>query len=225
MLYTHALAVTLLLRILAFDIDNPAGYSFSADALLAGPHVKNYGMIQPRREQPPPPLDLHALDSKLLYLRNATTPPPDHASRIDNARSLECVAREELEKQGCPPCHPVDLAFPICDPPWRIPRESHRKSGKVFLRAQLSDCLGFRRFQEATRRYYREHKTKAFREFEHVCERRRQFGPGEDVHLRPEPGQQSRLENWVEFQNYHLHIHEEMEQDIQKEKTAFDKAR
>ena len=47
---------------------------------------------------------------------------------------------------------------------------------------------------------------------------------GEDIHLRPKP-EQSRLENWVEFQNYHPHRHKQMEQNIQEAKTSLDKAR
>ena len=48
---------------------------------------------------------------------------------------------------------------------------------------------------------------------------------GGDVHLRSDSGQQSRLENWIEFQNYHLHTHEGLEKERDDLKEELDVAR
>ena len=79
------------------------------------------------------------------------------------------------------------------------------------LRAQLSGWEQFRGFQRKIRQYYR---YKPFSDFEEkVRERRRRHQLGGDVRLRSDSGQQSRLDNWIEFQNYHLHIYEGLEKE------------
>jgi hypothetical protein len=91
------------------------------------------------------------------------------------------------------------------------------------LRAQLSDWERFRGFQRKIRQYYRH---KSFSDFEEkVRERRRRHQLGGDVRLRFNSGQQSRLENWIEFQNYHLHIHEGLEKERDDLKEELDVAR
>lgn len=91
------------------------------------------------------------------------------------------------------------------------------------LRAQLSDWERFRGFQRKIRQYYRH---KSFSDFEgKVRERRRRHQLGGDVRLRFNQGQQSRLENWIEFQNYHLHIHEGLEKERDDLKEELDVAR
>lgn len=47
----------------------------------------------------------------------------------------------------------------------------------------------------------------------------------EDIRLRFNLGQQSRLENWIEFQNYHLHIHEGLEKERDDLKEELEVAR
>jgi len=91
------------------------------------------------------------------------------------------------------------------------------------LCAQLSDWERFRVFQRKTRQYYRHNP---FSDLEKkVRERRRRHQLGGDVRLRFNFGQQSRLENWIEFQNYHLHIHEGLEKERDDLKEELDVAR
>ena len=91
------------------------------------------------------------------------------------------------------------------------------------LCAQLSDWKEFRRFQGKIRRHYLQQK--AFSYFEdQVRERRRKHKVEGDVCLRPEPGKQSRLESWIEFQDYHLQRHEGIKKDIDNLKTKLDDA-
>lgn len=86
------------------------------------------------------------------------------------------------------------------------------------LCAQLSGWQEFRASQTRTRRHYR---TRLFSELiDEISERRRRHKVGGEVRLLLDPKQQSRLENWMEFQNYHLKRFEQFEKkwdDLRKE--------
>lgn len=74
------------------------------------------------------------------------------------------------------------------------------------LCAQRSD---WRRFRESQRRLRYRYRNKSFSIFlDEVRERRRAHGLDDNVHLLLDPHQQSRLQNWIEFQDYHLKLHE-----------------
>lgn len=178
-----------------------------------------------QQQQIASPLDVDALQSALRGL----TPPPDDEADKETSRCLEDQARKDLEEEGCPPCYPADLEFPLQDPPDKYQGiisywESLPGTGDVVLCAQLSDWKEFRRFQGKIRRHYLQRK--AFSYFEdQVRERRRKHKVEGDVRLRPEPGKQSRLESWIEFQDYHLQRHEGIKKDIDNLKTKLDDAR
>ena len=83
----------------------------------------------------------------------------------------------------------------------------------MVLCAQLSDWKKFRTFQGKIRQYHLQKRN--FSSFEDkVRKRRRRHGVGGNVRLRSELAQQSRMDNWIEFQFYHLGRHERMVKDI-----------
>jgi hypothetical protein len=138
------------------------------------------------------------------------TPPPDHEADIERDRSLEERARKELEGDGCPPCYPTGLGFPLKDTPdegiisyWK----SLPGTGRLILSAQLSDWKRFRSLQRKT-----------FLAFQDKVRDRLRRN-------HPDPEQQSQLENWTEFQNYHLQKHMEFEKDVQDDKEKLAAAR
>lgn len=146
-------------------------------------------LFLPKREQQiAPPLDMDALQKALgsvalhcAAFNNAelhrnlprqsltptptSTPPPDHDSNIAKCRELEKHARKHLSKDGCPPCYPADLGFPLQDIPddyegiilyWR----SLPGTGAMGeLHAQYSDWKSFRCYQEKIRRYHLHRQT------------------------------------------------------------------
>ena len=140
---------------------------------------------------------------------------------------LEEQARNLLEQDGCPPCYPPDPAFSVRNPPeeyrgiisyW----DSNPFSDGGALHAQRRDWDNFRRFQETNRRYYKQQ----FDRFTNaVRERRRRHHLSEDIRLCSNPKEQTRLETWVEFQNYHLHFHEELEKKAKVESQNLQNAR
>ncbi|KAL9638260.1 MAG: hypothetical protein Q9164_001663 [Protoblastenia rupestris] len=149
------------------------------------------------------------------------TPPPDHEADVAHARYQEDQARKALEKDRCPPCYPADLGFPLEN----IPKEykeilSYWKSlpgtGHVVLVAQHSDWRSFRDFQRRIRRHYL--PPKCLHRFQNEArDRRRRHALEGDVCLQHDPAKQTQMENWVEFQNFHLTIHERFEKEVMEE--------
>jgi hypothetical protein len=135
------------------------------------------------------------------------TPPLDQEEENKESRMLEAQAREELENDGCPPCYPPNLNIPLQNPPEQYQAiicywKSFPGTDDVVLCAQLSDWRKFRTLQGRDRARYR---NKLFSNFvDKVRERRQRHKLGGDVRLLLDPKQQSGLENWMEFQNYHL---------------------
>ena len=135
------------------------------------------------------------------------TPPLDEEEENEESRLLEAQARKELENDGCSPCYPPDLEVPLRDPPGKYRSiigywQSFPGTGDVVLRAQLS---GWRKFRMSQPRVRHRFRNKPFSEYvDEVRERRQRHQLGRDVSLQLDPKQQSLLENWVEFQNYHL---------------------
>ena len=142
------------------------------------------------------------------------TPPLDEQEEIKESRLLEAQTRTELENEGCPPCYPPYLDIPLRNPPGRYQAiisywTSFPGTGDVVLCAQLSNWQIFRAFQRKIRRCYR---NKPFSNFVNkVRERRRRHALCGDVRLLLDLEQQSPLDNWIEFQNYHLYHLEKLD--------------
>ena len=141
---------------------------------------------------------------------------------------FEIQAREELKKDGCSFCYSslVEIGLSFCYPSeledglqnvlehykaivsyWISQSHQH----DVIFRAQLSDWRRFRLYQKRIRHYYRQ---KRFSEFlDTVRKRHDKHNLGSNVHLRFDVRQQSTLENWTEFQDYHLQKHESLQKE------------
>lgn len=77
------------------------------------------------------------------------------------------------------------------------------------LCAQLSDWEKFRGYQATCRQRFQQG---LFSE-DAIRRRRRKYGVQGDILLQPDPKQQNRLQNWVEFQDYHFWVHETIEEE------------
>ncbi|KAI9781670.1 MAG: hypothetical protein M1816_002227 [Peltula sp. TS41687] len=167
------------------------------------------------------PLDANALTSRLREI----TPPLDEEEENKESRVFEAQAREELESENCPPCYPAYLDVPLQNPPEKYQAiisywKSFQGIYEVVLRAQLSDWRKFRYFQRRIRAYYRNQSFSSF--VDKVRERRKRHGVGGVVRLLLDPKQQSPLENWMEFQNYHLQRLENFEKERDKLRKELD---
>jgi hypothetical protein len=106
--------------------------------------------------------------------------------------------------------------------------QSYSGDDDVPLTAQFNDWRRFRAYQQRMRHRHRVN----FEAFEHQLRQRRQrHGLDDDVRLTQELDQQSRLERWIEFQDYQLLRLEEFERERDKVKmdlieasSAFDES-
>lgn len=146
------------------------------------------------------------------------TPPPDLEAEAKRIDLLEEESRNLLEQDGCPPCYPSDPSFSM-----RNPSEEYKgiisywldsSSSRCPLNGQWEDWCQFRRYQEKNRRYY----AQRFAQFSELFrERRRRHNLPEDVCPRFNFKEQTRQENWVEFQDWHLRRAEEFEKNAETE--------
>ena len=154
------------------------------------------------------------------------TPPVDEDETNEEGRRLEAKARKGLEDDGCPPCYPSELEIPLRNR--EIPQEfraivkywiSELRGDDVVLCAQASDWRGFRKYQLNRCQYRKKH----FDEFiDKIRERRRRHGLSDDIRLLPDPRQQGRLENWIEFEDYHLKKLEQTEAERDQRKQMLE---
>lgn len=160
--------------------------------------------------------------------RRSLTPPVDEDEKNEECRRLEAHARKELEDAGCPPCYPPDVDITTRNVPQKLQAIvdywlASLRTDDVVLCAQASDYREFLADQLHTRRRFR---NKCFSKFEEeVRARRQKYGLCVDVHLLPDSRQQSRLQNWVEFQNYHLKKLERLETEQDESRQKLDDAR
>ncbi|KAL8776645.1 MAG: hypothetical protein Q9194_003024 [Teloschistes cf. exilis] len=130
----------------------------------------------------------------------AITPPPDKEEDDEECRVLEAQARQDLESDGCAPCYPPHLAVPVHSPPDEYRQiidywKSFSSTEDVVLCAQRSDWRDFRQAQQILRHRYR---NKPFTMFvDEIRSRRRGHGLDDNT--------------WIEFQDYHLKLHERQE--------------
>ncbi|TAQ88591.1 hypothetical protein B7494_g3111 [Chlorociboria aeruginascens] len=160
------------------------------------------------------PFDQRPIQEMLESLDCLTPPPPTEEEMIIENRDYEAKARRDLEAEGCPPCYPPDLQVPLQDIPeeyqkiisyWRL--ASLMKD--VELLAQFRDWERFRAYQKRVRHEYGM-PGKVFSEYvDYVNEVRQEYGlEGGDMRVRYSLEEKDRtLENWVEFQAYHIRYH------------------
>ncbi len=84
------------------------------------------------------------------------------------------------------------------------------------LHAQLSNWKCFRNYQKRIRRHRLLRNSFPIYQNE-VRDRRRRHGVEGDGCIRSDPEEQTGLDHWIEFQNYHLAIYESLQKGIQKD--------
>ncbi|KAK0952454.1 hypothetical protein LTS01_024823 [Friedmanniomyces endolithicus] len=160
--------------------------------------------------------------------RSITPPPLIGEERDEESRLLEVQARRDLESESCAPCHPPHLEAPVRRPPEKYRQiieywQSLGSTDDVVLCAQRSDWRKFRHYQRLQREYYGK-KPFGLLEAE-IRERRQRNGLDEDVQLLPDTGQQSRQQDLIEFQDFHLEFWERKTKDRQELRDQLEEAR
>ena len=127
---------------------------------------------------------------------------------------------EALIKDNGRPCYPIELGFDVFEDPgqYKDILEYWEHDGgpwpkrRVFS-AQLDRRKYFRHRQRRGRQYYVRHDPSSeLQKF--VRERRRKFGLNDDTRLCEVVADQSKLEDWMEYQNHELLTYESLEQKL-----------
>ncbi|MCJ1342063.1 hypothetical protein MMC31_000243 [Peltigera leucophlebia] len=116
------------------------------------------------------PFSAEDLSSRLRDL----TPPLDSEEELEEGRVLESRARKELEDDGCPPCYPPDLDFPLRNPPEKYQAiiQYWKSRDDVVLCCRKLDWEIFRKLQAMVR-----YRSRTFSNFvDEVRERRQRHG-------------------------------------------------
>ncbi|KAK8234762.1 hypothetical protein HDK77DRAFT_322175 [Phyllosticta capitalensis] len=187
---------------------------------------KAYGRMLARIELP---LDLGLLDKKLEQARtpryvspeNFRTPTPsDQAtplfveglSTLPRNSDIEQEQRKELEDQGCPPCVPTTIQHPYEDGLGNyggIVRWWKSVGERLILWSQLQDWQEFCEWRQK----WRPQSLPEFQDYlDRFRERRNTFGLQGEANLEVQIKDQTRLQNWIEFQDYHHQMHANTEE-------------
>ncbi|KAL9025040.1 MAG: hypothetical protein Q9196_006068, partial [Gyalolechia fulgens] len=150
---------------------------------------------------------------------------PNDPEEVEKDLRVEREAYEELVGDNGRPCYPIELGLEVFNNPgqykgileyWQDYESGARETTKrwVFLR-QLECWKGFREFQQENRDYFESRNR--FPEFQQqVCERRRRYGLDGDVQLLKKQDKQSKLDDWMEYQDYELQLYDFLEKDFKK---------
>ena len=149
---------------------------------------------------------------------------PDDPEQVANDLKVEREAYEALVSDNGQPCYPIELGFEVFNNPgqykdlfeyWHGESGVDESTKRWIFFLQLERWKMFRRFQQKNRRYFLYHSR--FPEFQQkVLERRRRHGLDGDVQLLEDRDKQSKLDDWMEYQDYELRTYEGLEQYLKE---------
>lgn len=185
-----------------------------------------YSCISPRREAPSSP----PTPARTPSLYTPTPAPRSPATILALEPVREREAYEALIREGGQPWHPIKPGFNILDKPeeckdiisyWK----KRAFGGRLPFSGQLSEWRQFRTWQEDMRQQYVPPQY-TFSDYQRVVNDRRQKHNVEgDANLRPDRSEQSALDDWLEYQNYHLHSLEILEISFKNAEEVLDAAK
>lgn len=149
---------------------------------------------------------------------------PDDPAQVEADLRVEKEAYEALVGDNGRPCYPIELGFEVFKHPgqykdlfqyWDEESGVTEDTKRWIFTLQLERWKKFRQFQQKTRRYYVFHSR--FAEFQQkVLERRRRHGLDGDVQLLEDRDKQSKMEDWMEYQDYELQEYERLEKNFKE---------
>ncbi|KAK8230895.1 hypothetical protein HDK90DRAFT_527102 [Phyllosticta capitalensis] len=152
--------------------------------------------ITPERETP---------ESQRISIK---TPDSEFAHQQD--LEWEDMAREELQRCGCPPCCPSSFEYPYESPLgelegllgwWKARSVYYARGPNWVLRSQLVDWQRFCRWRDLVRP--QPCTRLSMRRYMNDLQERR----NDRVELELDVSNQSRLQTWIEFQDFHHQMH------------------
>ncbi|KAI4225864.1 MAG: hypothetical protein L6R40_008341 [Gallowayella cf. fulva] len=193
-------------------------------------------LVRQRDEVPQPKaMDASELEDRLNRIersrsRSWCTPDvspynPDDPEKVEKDSEVEREAHEELVRDHGRPCYPIELGLDIFKHPgqykdifeyWQGESGVGETTERWIVFLQLERWKKFRQFQQRNRRYFVYHKR--FPEFQqHVLERRRRHGLDGDMQLLEEQDKQSKLNDWMEYQDYELRTYDGLQKEFKED--------
>ncbi|KAI9779204.1 MAG: hypothetical protein M1816_003644 [Peltula sp. TS41687] len=173
-------------------------------------------------------VDAKALEEKLKSSLRASpsqtpTPPfpdPNDPEEIQRVLKIEEDAYKALVDERGIPSHPIDLGFDVLGNPGQYEAilsywQGEPGNPRLSFLAQLNRWREFRAFQQKIRRYHIQQGTFPYYQ-QKVLERRRKRGLNGDVELLEDQDKQSKLVNWMEYQDHQHQIYESFEKDLEE---------
>ncbi|KAL8744022.1 MAG: hypothetical protein Q9190_003690 [Brigantiaea leucoxantha] len=149
---------------------------------------------------------------------------PDDPKQIKADLKAERKEHERLVRDNGRPCYPIELGLDIFKHSgqykeileyWNGESDASEPPNRRVFFHQHIRWEAFRRFQQLYRGFFVRHKR--FPEFrQEVVERRRRHGLDGDVQLFEERDKQSKLDDWIEYQDYELGIYERLQKDFKE---------
>ncbi|KAL8973570.1 MAG: hypothetical protein Q9197_002193 [Variospora fuerteventurae] len=145
---------------------------------------------------------------------------PNDPEEVEKDLRVESEAYEELVGDNGRPCYPIELGLEVFNNPgqykeifgyWQDYESGAGETTQrwVFFR-QLKRWKSFRQFQQRNRHYFVFHNR--FPEFQQqVLDRRRRHGLDGHVQLLEVHDKQSKLDDWMEYQDYELRTYDCLE--------------
>ena len=154
-----------------------------------------------------PPVLTCFLYSQVERSRSATPYNPD-PWQPDDLEEQEKDSHDALVKDNGRPCYPIELGLDVFDNPGQYKEilkywQDKDSSEKMVFTMQVRDWEMIRRKQQHNRRYYISRNR--FHEYqETLLQRRRSHGLDGDPQLHENVAEQSKLDDWMEYQHYKL---------------------
>jgi hypothetical protein len=159
----------------------------------------------------------------------ATPPPLTDEQYKQKALPKEREAYNTLINEGGTPTHPFELGFDILDDPGEYKDilsywDSQINATYFIFTAQLRNWRVFRKYQLDIRMHQLKRGT--FSNYQQkVRDRRQRHGLEGDVELNQDRDQQSKLQNWIEFQDYEWQRFEKFQDDFEKAQAQLESSR
>lgn len=147
---------------------------------------------------------------------------PTDPKEIAEDQNKEKESYEALIKDNGRPCYPIEIGFDVFETPghykdiveyWQ--QDNGPCSKRLVYSAQLTRWKSFRAWQHRTRRSYVP-RNRFPQLHEQLRDCRRKHGLDGDVHLREVAADQSKLEDWTEYQVYELFTYEKLKESLKK---------
>ncbi|KAK2738632.1 hypothetical protein FQN57_006950 [Myotisia sp. PD_48] len=163
---------------------------------------------------------LEDISSMLQMPPRVMTPPPDGPEDLEHDLDREKEAYKTLLAQGGIPSHPIELGFGVLECAggykdiisyW----DQEHKADRLLFTTQLNEWNKFQSFQQKIRQYHLARDSFPIHQ-QRIHDRRVRHGLHGTPSIHHDKDQQSKLDTWMEYQDYHYQVLEKVQTQLDK---------